>query len=497
MRSMVISHIISGDFVGDRREEGMKKTGRQILALIMTVLMVSAMCAAAFAETAPSEGAAVAAPEADAQLPAAEDSGIIDAAALQQWMDGFVQEHNLNQDYMRFSVGFWYSGTGDSWYYDADQWMYSASLYKVPVSMLMAEKEAAGELTQDSVVNGTTLEYLESTALIYSNNDSGHSMVSWLGGTYAGKCSDMTIKFTDLPESYFEQDFYDVSYYTARYMTQVMSTLYQGGDAKFPHVLDYLKQAQPDDYYNRNAALKGSYTIAQKFGAYEEGNGNNNNHCAAVIYTPNPIVVTVMTRNIGDYQSLIAEVGGHLADYALQLDQNLESWKQAQAEQAAAELAAAELAAAQQATAESGTTATANSETQSIASPAPVSAEANPVSVPTQTEEVQGTVQENAAPPAAQKRIPTAVLIIAGVLVAVLIIAAALLVIAKRRAAEEPDEEDFDWQEPEPVKAAPTRKRRAERAETDRRTETPKRRNAAAEKPSRKTGSDGGYKPRH
>ena len=350
----------------------MKKTGRQILALIMTMLMLSAMCTAAFAEAAPSEGAAVAAPEADAQLPAAEDSGIIDAAALQQWMDGFVQEHNLNQDYMRFSVGFWYSGTGDSWYYDADQWMYSASLYKVPVSMLMAEKEAAGELTQDSVVNGTTLEYLESTALIYSNNDSGHSMVSWLGGTYAGKCSDMTIKFTDLPESYFEQDFYDVSYYTARYMTQVMSTLYQGGDTKFPHVLDYLKQAQPDDYYNRNAALKGSYTIAQKFGAYEEGNGNNNNHCAAVIYTPNPIVVTVMTRNIGDYQSLIAEVGGYLADYALQLDQNLESWKQAQAEQAAAELAAAELAAAQQATAESGTTATANSETQSIASPAPV-----------------------------------------------------------------------------------------------------------------------------
>ena len=312
MRSMVISHIISGDFVGDRREEGMKKTGRQILALIMTVLMLSAVCAAAFAEAAPNEGAAVAAPEADAQLPAAEDSGIIDAAALQQWMDGFVQEHNLNQDYMRFSVGFWYSGTGDSWYYDADQWMYSASLYKVPVSMLMAEKEAAGELTQDSVVNGTTLEYLESTALIYSNNDSGHSMVSWLGGTYAGKCSDMTIKFTDLPESYFEQDFYDVSYYTARYMTQVMSTLYQGGDAKFPHVLDYLKQAQPDDYYNRNAALKGSYTIAQKFGAYEEGNGNNNNHCAAVIYTPNPIVVTVMTRNVGEYQNIIAAVGGYL-----------------------------------------------------------------------------------------------------------------------------------------------------------------------------------------
>ena len=490
----------------------MKKTGRQILALIMTMLMVSAMCAAAFAEAAPSEGAAVAAPEADAQLPAAEDSGIIDAAALQQWMDGFVQEHNLNQDYMRFSVGFWYSGTGDSWYYDADQWMYSASMYKVPVSMLMAEKDAAGELTQDSVVNGTTLEYLESTALIYSNNDSGHSMVSWLGGTYSGKCSDMTIKFTDLPESYFEQDFYDVSYYTARYMTQVMRTLYQGGDAKFPHVLDYLKQAQPDDYYNRNSALKGSYTIAQKFGAYEEANGNNNNHCTAVIYTPNPIVVTVMTRNVGEYQNIIAEVGGYLADYALQLDQNLESWKQEQAEQAAAELAAqqaaaqqaaaqkaaAQQAAAQQAAAENGTGEAAASEVQSASAATDMSPEADPVSAAAQAEGNRAPAPESAEHGAAQKKIPTLVLIIAGVLVAVLIIAAALLIVARRRAAEESEEEQLDWQEPETVKSPEGGKRSAGRAEIERRTEAQTRRNAAAEKkPVRKTESAGGYKPKH
>ena len=475
----------------------MKKTGRQILALIMTILMLAALSTAAFAETAPGEGTPPAEAAEQAALPAAEDSGIIDAAALQQWMDSFVQEHNLNQDYMRFSVGFWYSATGDSWYYDADQWMYSASLYKVPVSMLMAEKEAAGELTQDSVVNGTTLEYLESTALIYSNNDSGHSMVSWLGGTYSGKCSDMTIKFTDLPESYFEQDFYDVSYYTARYMTQVMRTLYQGGDAKFPHVLDYLKQAQPDDYYNRNPALKGSYTIAQKFGAYEEGNGNNNNHCAAVIYTPNPIVVTVMTRNIGDYQSIIAEVGGHLADYALQLDQNLESWKQAQAEQEAAERAAAELAVAQQAAGTSGTAEAAEPETQSTDTAAPAASETNPVTVSGQTEESQAPVPETEVRPASQKRIPTAVLIIAGVLVAVLIIAAVLLVAMRRRAEQEPDEETFDWQEEKPAKAAPARKRSAVRPDEDRRTETPKRRSASAGKLSGKKESDGGYKPRH
>ena len=478
----------------------MKRTGRQILSLMMTILLLAATCTAAFAEAAPAEGAAAAAPGADAQLPAAEDSGIIDAAALQQWMDNFAQEHNLKQDYMRFSVGFWYSGTGDSWYYDADQWMYSASLYKVPVSMLMAEKEAAGELTLESVVNGTTLEYLESTALVYSNNDSGHSMVSWLGGTYNGKCSDMTIKFTDLPDSYFDQDFYDVSYYTARYMTQVMRTLYQGGDAKFPHVLDYLKQAQPDDYYNRNAALKGSYTIAQKFGAYEEGNGNNNNHCAAVIYTPNPIVVTVMTRNVGDYQNIIAEVGGHLAEYALELDQKLESWKQEQEAQAAAERAAAELAAAQQA-AENGTAEAAAPEMQSAASAEPASAETNTATMPASAEPVPAAGHESATNAPAPRRIPVAVLILAGVLVAVVIIAALLLVSVRRRAAEEPDEDELDWQESEkaePVRRTPAKKSSAEHRENgERETEAPKRRSAAPVKANRKTESTGGYKPRH
>ena len=478
----------------------MKRTGRQILSLMMTILLLAATCTAAFAEATPAEGAAAAAPGADAQLPAAEDSGIIDANELQQWMDSFVQEHNLNQDYMRFSVGFWYSGTGDSWYYDADQWMYSASLYKVPVSMLMAEKEAAGELTLESVVNGTTLEYLESTALVYSNNDSGHSMVSWLGGTYAGKCSDMTIKFTDLPDSYFDQDFYDVSYYTARYMTQVMRTLYQGGDAKFPHVLDYLKQAQPDDYYNRNAALKGSYTIAQKFGAYEEGNGNNNNHCAAVIYTPNPIVVTVMTRNVGDYQNIIAEVGGHLAEYALELDQKLESWKQEQEAQAAAERAAAELAAAQQA-AENGTAEAVAPEMQNAASAEPAPAETNTAAMPASAEPVPAAGQESATNAAAPRRIPVAVLILAGVLVAVVIVAALLLVAARRRAAEEPDEDELDWQESEkaePVRRTPAKKSSAEHRENgERETEAPKRRSAAPVKANRKTESTGGYKPRH
>ncbi len=256
-----------------------------------------------------------------------EDSGIIDSAALNAWMDAYVAEHNLAAGSQDFSVGFCYTGTGDFWYYNADVFMYSASMYKVPVSMLMAEKEAAGEVTPATVIQGTTLEYLESTALTHSNNDSGHAMVDYLGGTYSGKCSDMTIGYTELTEDYFPQDFYDYSYYSARYMTQVMKTLYDGQTADtFPHVIDYLLPAQPGAYFKISL---GQYDVAQKYGAFEEQNGAQNNHCTAIIYTPTPIIVTVMTRNVGDYQRRISEVGAYLAEYSLTLDEKREELKTA------------------------------------------------------------------------------------------------------------------------------------------------------------------------
>ena len=323
----------------------MRNQIRQFFSILLAAVLLAAQFSAAFAE-----GTA-------ASADASENSGIIDAEALNQWAEGILKERGINTDWQDLSIGFCYTGTGDTWYWNADVWMYSASMYKVPVSMLMAEKEAAGELTPESSINGTTLEYLESTALVYSNNDSGHSMVSWLGGTYAGKCSDQTIKYTDLPESYFSSDFYDVSYYTARYMTQVMKALYFGGPERFPHVTDYLLTAQPGAYYKLNPEFSQKYQIAQKYGAYEERNGSNNNHCAAIIYTPHPIVVVVMSRNVMDYQNLISQVGMYLADYALELDVKVEELKAAAAaaQKAAEEAAAAEAAAQEESTAETET----------------------------------------------------------------------------------------------------------------------------------------------
>ena len=294
----------------------------RFLPLLLALLLLFSTAPAALAE--------------EADDPA---GSVLDEDYLRQWMEDYCREHGLDHDWQNFSVGFCYTATGDCWYYQGDEFMYSASLYKVPVCMLAAEKEAAGEIAWTDSIQGLTLEYLETSALVYSNNGSGHALVNYLGGTYWGKCSDMSIPYTDLDESYFPRDFFDSSYYSARFMTQVMQTLYEGGEARFPHVVDCLLRAQPEAYLN--LSLKDRWPVAQKYGAYDQQDSWKNNHVAALIYTPTPIIVVVMTRNVGDYQNRMAEVGSFLADYSLELDEKLAAREAEEAAAREAEEAAA------------------------------------------------------------------------------------------------------------------------------------------------------------
>ena len=152
-------------------------------------------------------------------------------------------------------------------------------------------------------------------------------MVEWMGGTYAGKCADQIIKYTDLPKNYFNQDFFDYSYYNVEFYTQVLKTLYNNPD-QFPHVLDYMKQAQPGAYLRTN--IEGKYDVAQKYGAFEEVKANpvkNNNHVGGIIYTPNPIALTIMSVNMENYNKRIGDLTEMFVDYALELDGKVDAYE--------------------------------------------------------------------------------------------------------------------------------------------------------------------------
>ena len=300
----------------------MKNTIRKLFPLLLCLILLLSLVPAALAEDA-----------------GAPQESILDEEALDQWIRDYLSAHGIGGGNQIFSVGFCYTATGDCWYYNGDAFMYSASMYKVPVSMLLAEKEASGELSQDSQLPGGTLKYLESSALTFSDNDAGHAMLAYLGADNSGKCSDKCMRYSSLPREYYDQDFFDYSYYSARFITEVMATLCEGGEERFPHILENLLLAQPDSYLN--LSLMGKYRVAQKYGAFKERNGNDNNHITGIIYTPTPIVVTVMTRNVGNYMNRMAEIGEYLADYSLELDEKL-ALREQQALEAAAQEAESE-----------------------------------------------------------------------------------------------------------------------------------------------------------
>ena len=269
-------------------------------------------------------------------LPAAaeppETEPLVDEAVLTERIEDYLTQRGIPKN--NVGIGFYYSGTDEACYYHGDDWFYSASMYKVPLTMAYAAREAAGELTAESPVGGLQLATIERYLLVNSNNEFAHAALSQLGGGSEPQGRVYYKQFADLPDSYYDNRFTSASFFTPRYMTLCMKTLYDAPE-NFPRIHDLLLESQPDDFFRKS--LGGEYEIAQKYGAWEEWNG-----ATAIVYTPHSIILTVMTHNVGNYAPVIAELGRLMADYALELDEALAERVAEQArleeEQSAAEL---------------------------------------------------------------------------------------------------------------------------------------------------------------
>ena len=311
----------------------MKKPFRIFLSLLLAASVCVSLPCAAFADgqdTAQSAG--------NGEETAEPEMTIFDPDELQSMADSFIQEYSgygVKADNISFA--YTYLATGETWFYNPDTWYYSASMYKVPLMMILAEKEANGELTQESDVKGLTLAYAEESILVYSNNDYAHLMLNYLGTDKEAR--EMYKQFSSLPDDYYDPDFIDYSYFTVRFMNDVMTTLYNAPE-RFPHIIDCLKRAQPTDYFH--LYIDPELEVAQKYGSYKEFNNTS-----GIIYTPNPVILTVMTSNLARAELVIGEAARMFVDYTYMLDGKLNSYKEekARAEEEAKQKAAEEAAA--------------------------------------------------------------------------------------------------------------------------------------------------------
>ena len=304
----------------------MKKLIRISASAFMAFCLLLTLAVPAFADGDTAEGDAALTPEAQAL----EQLTIFDADELDAMVEDFINTYSgCNVKSERISFALTYLATGETWYYNPDTWYYSASMYKVPLMMILAQQEADGKLTQESDIKGLTLAKAEESILVYSNNDFAHLMLNYLGTDQEAR--EMYKQFSPLPQSYYHSDFVDYSYFTVRFMNDVMTTLYNNPD-RFPHIIDCLKLAQPENYFHLYTDPQ--LEIAQKYGSYKEWNGTT-----GIIYLENPIILTVMTDHVERAEEVIARAAEMFVNYAPTLDAKLESYRteRAEAEKLAAE----------------------------------------------------------------------------------------------------------------------------------------------------------------
>lgn len=259
-----------------------------------------------------------------AHAEAAEGSGdcntasvsVIDGDALDAEIERIISSTGRSKDSV--SVALYYTGTGEYYYYNANRWWYTASLFKLPMVMKITRMEEEGELDKSSLVMNTDLETAKEKILRDSNN-------SWAYGLLE-KIFNNNIKYVrsnDLSYSegfYAEelpQRFYSSYLYSARFYLGIIKELYTHA-SDYPNVIRYMCEASPEKYFHKE--LGDSYRIAQKYGS-----AGHVVHAGGIIYTPEPVLLVVMNNGVEDLAGnrVIGEISAYIAGCA-------EEWHQAQ-----------------------------------------------------------------------------------------------------------------------------------------------------------------------
>lgn len=240
-------------------------------------------------------------------------TGILDAQELTERVETIISQRGLNPN--RIAVGFYYSGTGDTYCYHGDSWMYSASLFKVPLYMALDDDVAAGKIPPSGA--GLTAEDVDASrdrVLINSVTSTAKQLMGHFG-SYE-ECREEYRRYSKLPEDYYPDSFWKNSNFSSRFMTDVMAWLLDHRDS-YPKIFDSLYRSP---LRQDLASLGETYTIAQKYGDYDDQYVAVH-HMAAIIDTPTPIAVVVMTSNVAKHRPMMNAISTMLAEYSIELDQ--------------------------------------------------------------------------------------------------------------------------------------------------------------------------------
>lgn len=250
---------------------------------------------------------------------------VVDSDALTELVENYLRENNRSGS--GIAISYCYTGTGEIWLYNGDTFFEGASLYKLPLSMLIDNAIARGEITPESELCGMNVMYALERMLVYSDN----TVAEFLLGLYEpAELRALGAQMAGLSEESCPLAYARTNDYSPRFMLGLLLELYRHSE-DYPDVLNYMLLASPGRFFR--LTLEGQYDVAQKYGSHLPTLNS-----AAVIYTPRPFLLTVLTANSGGAEIVLGDMAELFAEYTLTLDEKIDSLSESEQQRAAAQL---------------------------------------------------------------------------------------------------------------------------------------------------------------
>lgn len=250
---------------------------------------------------------------------------VIDSDALTELVENYLRENNRSGN--GIAISYCYTGTGEIWLYNGDTFFEGASLYKLPLSMLIDNGIARGDLTPESELCGMNVMYALERMLVYSDN----AVAECLLGLYdSAELRALGAQMAGLSEESCPAAYARTNDYSPRFMLGLLLELYRHSE-DYPDVIDYMLLASPGRFFR--LTLEGQYNVAQKYGSHLPTLNS-----AAIIYTPRPFLLTVLTASSGGAEIVLGDMAELFAEYTLTLDETFDSLSETELQRAAAQL---------------------------------------------------------------------------------------------------------------------------------------------------------------
>lgn len=263
----------------------------------------------------------------------AADGGELDAggeeslaSSWDQVIEDFLTEYEAEEG--QITIGYYNTVTGEEHYYDPDRYMITGSMFKVPLSMAIADRAAAGEIDlEKDTAGGYRYNTLIQGAIVDSNNEYARILWTDLGGYQPYRRLIAPIMGED-PDT-VDEKFYENNFFTARQMISCLKKLYDDPE-RYQFIIDLMKQAEPNKYFRSH---EDRYEVAHKYGwLADDSKGLLYLNDCGIIYTGEPYLLVCFTAANGEKPyALVGNLCPLMSDYTQ------EQYKQRKEAEAAAE----------------------------------------------------------------------------------------------------------------------------------------------------------------